>query len=465
MVVFAIIRTYSPKSVDFLWDNLWGWADTSSQRVRRTPCPFLSFEPTNAVCERASECGGHTEKGEALAQKIQRLTALKVARTNKPGLYADGAGLYLRVGRGGAKSWAFRFMLKGKPREMGFGSFTKVSLADARKKAGDARLLLSDGRDPLEARQEEQRQLTAAEKLATSRSMTFDQCADAYIGAHEASWKNDKHRQQWRNTLATYVSPVLGSVPVQDVTVELIMKVIEPLWKSKTETARRIRGRIEVILDWARVRGYRTGENPARWRGNIDHLLPARSKVRPVRHHAALPYTKIGGFMKDLRSVESTSAAALEFLILTAARTGEVIGTRWPEINLKDQIWTVPAERMKSRREHRVPLSSAVITILKRVACSEDGYVFSGRHPDTPLSNMALLMMLGRMNCGDITAHGFRSTFRDWAAECTNFPSEVVEMALAHVIEDKTEAAYRRGTLFEKRRLLMEAWASFCEAP
>ena len=224
-----------------------------------------------------------------MIQKIQRLTALQVARTSKSGLYADGGGLYLRVGRGGARSWAFRFMLKGRPREMGFGSFMKVSLADARKKASDARLLLGDGRDPLTARLEEQKQRTAAEKLSAARSMTFDQCAEAYITAHEASWKNDKHRQQWRNTLTTYVSPVLGSVPVQDITVDLIMKVIEPLWKTKTETASRTRGRIEVILDWARVRGYRTGENPARWRGNIDHLLPARSKVRVVKHHAALP--------------------------------------------------------------------------------------------------------------------------------------------------------------------------------
>jgi integrase len=397
-----------------------------------------------------------------MVQKIQRLTALTVARISAPGLYADGAGLYLRIGRGGAKSWAFRFMLNGRPREMGFGSFTKVSLADARKKATDARVLLGEGHDPIEHREQEDRQRAAAEKLAAARSMTFDQCAEAYVAAHEVSWKNEKHRQQWRNTLTTYVSPVFGSVPAQDVDIDLVMKVIEPLWSNKTETARRIRGRIEVILDWAKVRGYRTGENPARWRGNIDQLLPARSKVQAVKHHTALPYVEISAFMKDLRKIEGSSAAALEFLILTVARTGEVIGARWPEIDLKKQILIVPAARMKSRREHQVPLSSAAIAVLKRMQSLKSEYVFPGRASDTPLSNMALLMTLGRMNRGDITAHGFRSTFRDWAAECTNFPNEVVEMVLAHVIEDKTEAAYRRGNLFEKRRLVMEDWAAFC---
>jgi integrase len=400
-----------------------------------------------------------------MAQNIQRLSALAVARASKLGLYADGAGLYLRVGRGGAKSWAFRFMLNGKAREMGFGSFTKVGLADARKKAINARRLLSEGHDPLVHREEEEKQRAAAENVAAARSMTFDKCAEAYISAHEVSWQNDKHRQQWRNTLSTYVSPVFGSVPVQDVGIDLIMKVVEPLWSAKTETARRVRGRIEVILDWAKVRGYRTGENPARWRGHLDHLLPARSKVRAVKHHAALSYTEMGAFMQDLRKMEGASAAALEFLILTVARTGEIIGARWSEINLKDRVWVVPAARMKSGREHRVPLSSAAIAILKRMPGSKDDYPFVGQRPGAPLSNMALLMLLGRMNRGDITAHGFRSTFRDWAAERSNFAREVVEMALAHVVEDKTEAAYRRGDLFDKRRRLMDAWAEYCGKP
>ena len=400
-----------------------------------------------------------------MAKSIQRLTAMAATHASKPGLYPDGGGLYLRVARNGSKSWAFRYTLNGRPREMGLGGLTKVSLADARKKATDVRRALGDGLDPLTLRQEEEARQAAAAKLTAAHSMTFDKCAEAYVSAHEIAWRNEKHRQQWRNTLTTYVSPVFGSSPVQNVDIDLVMKVIEPLWSTKTETARRVRGRIEVILDWARVRGYRAGENPARWRGNLDHLLPARSKVRAVTHHAALPYSEIGAFMRDLRKMEGASAAALEFLVLTVARTAEIIGARWPEIDLKNSIWVVPAARMKSGRDHRVPLSSTTIAVLTRMASSKDDYVFPGRAPGAPLSNMALLMTLGRMNHGNITAHGFRSTFRDWAAECTNSPREVVEMALAHVIEDKTEAAYRRGDLFDKRRQLMDAWADYCGQP
>jgi len=396
-----------------------------------------------------------------MGQEIQRLTALAVTRASKPGLYADGAGLYLRVSRNGSKSWAFRFTLRGKPREMGLGGLTKVTLADARKKAADARLLLSDGRDPLDLRQEEDAKRIKEEKLAAARGMTFEKCAEAYIAAHEPSWRNEKHKQQWRNTIATYVAPVFGKTPVQDIDLDLVMKVIEPIWNTKTETARRIRGRIEVILDWAKVRGYRSGENPARWRGQMDQLLPARSKLNAVKHHAALPYSELPNFMDTLRAIPGDSAAALEFLILTAARTSEVIYAKWVEVDFKKKLWTVPGVRMKSRREHRVPLSSAAIEVLKRMENRKGQYVFPGRSPDAPLSNMALLMTLGRMNCADITAHGFRSTFRDWAAECTNFPSEAVEMALAHVIEGKTEAAYRRGDLLEKRRQMMDAWAEY----
>jgi len=396
-----------------------------------------------------------------MGQEIQRLTALAVTRASKPGLYADGAGLYLRVSRNGSKSWALRFTLRGKPREMGLGGLTKVTLADARKKAAEARLLLSDGRDPLDLRQEEDAKRTKEEKLAAARGMTFEKCAEAYIAAHEPSWRNEKHKQQWRNTIATYVAPVFGKTPVQDIDLDLVMKVIEPIWNTKTETARRIRGRIEVILDWAKVRGYRWGENPARWRGQMDQLLPARSKLNSVKHHPALPYSELPDFMKALRAIPGNSAAALEFVILTAARTSEVIYSKRAEIDFKKKLWIVPAGRMKSRREHRVPLSSAAIAVLKRVEEEKGEYVFPGRSPDAPLSNMALLMTLGRMNRADITAHGFRSTFRDWAAECTNFPSEVVEIALAHMIEGKTEAAYRRGDLLEKRRQLMDQWAEY----
>jgi integrase len=397
-----------------------------------------------------------------MAKEIERLTALAVTRASKPGLYPDGAGLYLRIGRGGSKAWAFRFMLDGKAREMGFGSLKKVSLGAARKKAIDARLMLSEGQDPLAHRQDARAKRAAAEKSASASSITFHDCAEAFIRAHEAGWRNPKHRQQWRNTLTTYVSPVFGRVSVQHIDVSFVMKVLEPIWNEKTETANRVRGRIEVILDWAKVRGYRTGENPARWRGHLDHLLPARSKVRRVKHHAALPYIEIGAFMKELREMSGVGAAALEFLILTASRTGEVIGARHSEIDFRARIWVVPAERMKGDREHRVPLSSAAVAVLRRMEGDSDGYLFPGRDGNTPLSDMALLMVLARINRGDITAHGFRSTFRDWAAERTNFPSEVVEMALAHAVESKTEAAYRRTDLFDKRRRLMDAWAEYC---
>jgi integrase len=397
-----------------------------------------------------------------MIQKIQRLTALAVSRVSNAGLYADGGGLYLRVGRNGSKRWAFRFMLNGRQHEMGFGGLNKVSLADARKKASDERLLLSEGRNPLIHKQELETQRTATEKLSAARSMTFDKCAEVYISAHEVGWKNEKHRQQWRNTLTTYASHVLGSIPVQDVETDHVLKVLEPIWNKKTETARRLRGRIEVILDWAKVSGFRSGENPARWRGHLSHLLPARTKVRTVKHHAALAYTEIHTFMKELRQAEGTAAAALEFLILTAARTSEVIYAHWREVDFKNQTWIVPPDRTKTHREHRVPLSAAATSVLSWAKELQGDYVFPGRLPKTSLSNMALLMTLGRMNRGDITAHGFRSTFRDWAAERTNFPNEVVEAALAHAIESKTEAAYRRTDFFEKRRQLMDAWAEYC---
>jgi len=284
-----------------------------------------------------------------MGQEIQRLSALAVTRASKPGLHADGAGLYLRVSRNGSKSWAFRFTLRGKPREMGLGGLTKVTLADARKKAADVRLLLSNGHDPLELRQQEEAKRVREEKLVAARGVTFDKCAEAYIAAHEPGWRNEKHKQQWRNTIGAYVTPVFGNTPIQDIDLDLVMKVIEPIWIKKTETARRIRGRIEVILDWAKVRGYRSGENPARWRGQMDQLLPARSKLNSVKHHAALPYSEMADFMEGLRAIPGHGAAALEFLILTAARTSEVICAKWPEVDLKKKLWLVPTARMKEQ--------------------------------------------------------------------------------------------------------------------
>jgi integrase len=396
-----------------------------------------------------------------MAHTLNRLTPRRVETAKLPGLYADGGGLYLRVGRGGAKSWCLRYMLDGKAREMGLGGLSKIGLADARKKASAQRLLLVERVDPLARRKAER----TAKRIEAARAMTFDDCAAAYIKAHEAGWRNAKHRQQWANTLTTYVTPVFGKVPVGDVNVAMVMNVVEPLWSTKPETAGRVRGRIEAVLDWAKAREHRNGENPARWRGHLSNLLPARSKVRAVKHHAALPYTEIGSFMVDLRARESTAASALQFLILTAARTNEVIGARWSEVDVGARMWTVPASRMKGQLEHRVPLTSAALAVLEPMLPHGGVFLFPSAKAERALSNMALLKMLEHMCRGDLTAHGFRATFKTWASERTNFPREIVEAALAHVLGDKVEAAYQRGDLFDKRRRLMDAWAEFCAKP
>jgi integrase len=389
------------------------------------------------------------------------MSGLAVTRATEKGLYHDGGGLYLQVTASGAKSWIYRYMLDGRAREMGLGPLHVIPLSEARTRAAECRRLRLDGIDPIEARKGQRDRA----RLEAATAMTFDACATAYIEAHQAGWQNAKHRDQWRNTLSTYAGPVFGALPVQAVDVGLVMKVLEPIWHMKPETASRLRGRIEVILDWATVRGYRKGENPARWRGHLDKLLPARGKIRKVEHHAALPYRDIPSFMIALREQEGIACQALGLLILTAARTGEVIGARWDEFDLDERIWTVPADRMKAGKEHRVPLSDAAIAVIERLKERRIGdFIFPGGRVGKPLSNMAMLKLLDRMGWGDLTAHGFRSTFRDWAAEQTNFPREVAEMALAHTIGDKVEAAYRRGDLFEKRRQLMEAWANFCRA-
>jgi integrase len=390
---------------------------------------------------------------------LNRLSAVEVKSIDRKGMYHDGGGLYLQVGARGAKSWIYRFMLDGRPREMGLGPVNVISLAAARKRAAECRRMRLDGIDPIEARQA----LRDQKKLEAAKSMTFDACAAAYIEAHRGSWRNQKHRDQWRNTLNSYASPFFGALPVQAVDVGLVMKVLEPIWQTKPETASRLRGRIEAVLDWAKVRGYRRDENPARWRSHLDKLLPARAKIQKVEHHPALPYDEIGEFTTLLQGAEGIAARALEFLILTAARTGEIIGAQWEEVDLEDKIWVVSAARMKAGREHRVPLSGAAVVILEQMKGIRQGdFVFPGGKKAKPLSNMAMLSTLKRLGRNDLSAHGFRSTFRDWAAERTNFPREVVEMALAHTIESKVEAAYRRGDLFQKRRQLMEAWALFC---
>lgn len=389
-----------------------------------------------------------------------RLTALAVARAHKkPGMHADGDGLYLQVTQSGA-SWIYRFMLKGRAREMGLGPLALCSLQQARAKALEARRLRHEGIDPIEAR----RTVRTAAQLEVAKAVTFKECTVAYLKAHQAGWKNLKHRAQWESTIAAYAEPIIGALPVAAIDTALVTKVLEPIWAIKPETASRLRGRIESILDWAKARDFRQGENPARWRGHLDKLLSARAKVQKVRHHAALPFDKLGDFMVALQAQEGTAARALEFLILTAARTGEVIGARWSEINFGAKTWTIPAERMKAGKEHRVPLSPRAIAILEAMkpeAVEPLGYVFGGKS-DMPLSNMAMSMVLRRMKRDNVTIHGFRSCFRDWAAETTNYPNHVVEMALAHSVGDKVEAAYRRGDLFTKRSRLMNEWAKFC---
>lgn len=397
-----------------------------------------------------------------MARVIGKLTALAVSQTRRRGYYSDGGGLYLQVSATGAKSWVFRFKEAGKLREMGLGPLHTIGLAEARRRAHDCRVARIDGRDPIEARRAER----AKAKLDAAKATTFRACAERYIAAHKAGWRSPKSLKAWEGTLAADVYPVFGELPVPSIDTALVMKAVEPIWTQKPETASRVRGRIEAILDWATARGYRPGENPARWRGHLENLLPKKTKVRPVEHHAALPYAKIGAFVVQLRRQEGVAAHALEFAILTAARTGEVIGARWDEISVAERLWTIPAGRMKGAREHRVPLSETALTIIGNMSAIRSGaFVFPGGKEGRPLSNMAFLMLLRRMGRDDLTAHGFRSSFRDWAAERTGFPAEVAEMALAHAVGDKVEAAYRRGDLFQKRRQLAEAWAKFCAAP
>ena len=395
-----------------------------------------------------------------LARVIHKLNALAVARANRRGYLADGGGLYLQISATGAKSWVFRYRHDGKLREMGLGATHTISLAEAQDAALQQRKARVAGEDPIAAR----KQARATARLASAKAKTFKEVAELYIDEHRAGWGNVKHAAQWTATLTAYAYPKLGALPVQGIDASLIHDVLAPIWSTKTETATRVRQRIEAILDYAAVRGWRAGENPARWRGHLDKMLPAPAKVAKPGHHAALPYGEIGPFMTDLRVRNATAARALEFAILTAARTGEVLGAKWSEINLAEALWTVPADRMKAKRDHRVALSEPALAVLRPLYDLRVGeWVFVGAK-GRPLSNMALLQLLKRMDRSDLTAHGFRSTFRDWAAECTDYPSEAVEMALAHAVGNKTEAAYRRGDMFEKRRQLMADWAGACEA-
>jgi integrase len=385
------------------------------------------------------------------------LSSASVAKLKRPGHYAVGDGCYLQIAAGGTRSWVLRFTLNGRSRYMGLGPYSLVSLAEARARARDARRLLLDKIDPIEARRAAHRQRL----LEMARGKAFRECAEAYIAAHEAGWRDPRSHRQWVQSLTTYVYPHLGDLSVAAIDTGLVVSVLEPIWKTKPETATRVRGRIESVLDWAKVRGLRDGENPARWRGHLDHLLPARSKVQRVKHFAALPYAELPALMAKLRDRQAVSAAALEFLILAAARTNEVLGARWDEID--SDVWTVPAERMKGGREHRVPLSAPAVAILRRRrALAQNDLVFPSRRPDRPLHNTTTLRLMRAFGIEEATPHGFRSSFRDWIGEKTSFPHEVAEMALAHAIQSKVEAAYRRGDLFERRREMMDRWGDFC---
>jgi integrase len=390
------------------------------------------------------------------------LTSKKVERTKTPGRYFDAHGLYLQVRNAVNKSWLLRYERDGKERWHGLGPVHAFNLKEARLRARKVRQLLADGVDPIDNRRAER----AARALEAAKAMTFKQCAEAYIAANEGAWKNAKHAAQWASTLKTYVYPHIGHLAVADVDTGLVLKCIEPIWRDKTETASRVRGRVESILDWATVRKYRTGDNPARWLGHLEHVLPSKGKLAKVNHHAALPYAELPDFIRRLREREGMAARALELAILTAARTGEIIGARWDEIDLDDKVWTIPAGRMKGGREHKVPLSERAIQLLRALPTEEGNpHIFIGPRPGSGLSNMSMTAVLRRMGHGDITVHGMRSSFRDWAAERTNYPNHVVEMALAHAVADKVEAAYRRGDLLKKRFALAEAWAKFCASP
>ena len=390
-----------------------------------------------------------------MARRLGRLKAGEITRLG-PGRHHDGGGLYLVVGQGAARSWVFRFRRDGKLHDYGLGPAHTIGLAAARQKAFDCRVALYAGSNPVE-----QRQAKRIERvLAAAKAMTFEDAAEQYITAHAAGWRDPKQERQWRQSLADYAFPVLGKLPVMAIDTALVMRAVEPIWVTKTETAGRVRSRIENILDWATSRGFRQGDNPARWRGHLENLLPAPRKVHKVEHHAALPYAEIGGLITDLRRQEAVPARALEFLILTAGRTGEVLGAQWDEIDLAERVWTVPAQRMKAGREHLVPLSDAAIAVLDAMAAIRvDEHVFPGRNGT--LGPQAMRRVLEGLRA-EISVHGFRSTFSDWAAEATGHSSEVREMALAHTIKNQSEAAYRRGDLFDKRRALMRDWAQRC---
>lgn len=390
--------------------------------------------------------------------KIDLLSATKVKSLKKPGDYLDGRGLYLQVRNQSSKSWILKYSMQKRAREMGLGSAFDFDLADARDMRDRYRKLVKLGVDPIEHRKTE----TAERTAEKAKAVTFKDAATRYIAANRSGWKNIKHASQWEATLKAYAYPTIGALPVQAIDTALLMKVLEPIWSTKPETASRVRGRIESVIAAAKARGEFKGENPATWKGHLDKLLPKTSKVRSVENHAALPYADLPAFVIELHKREGIAASALEFLILTAARTGEVLGATWDELDLRKSVWTIPDERMKNGREHQVPLSAPAVAVLERMSKITNGgnYVFFGQSSGRSLSNMALLVLLRRMERHDITSHGFWSTFRDWAAD-HGYQDAVAEAALAHTVPDAVVAAYRRTTFFELRKQMMDDWATF----
>lgn len=416
-----------------------------------------------------------------MARVSEKLTTIEIKKKllHKSGMYGDGKGLWLRVSKPMVASWCFRYMFDKKAHEMGLGRYSSddglkkdgITLKRAREKAAACRLLLVEGQDPLAEREA----VRAAQATSMAKKITFEECAQKYIEDHRAGWKNEKHAAQWSSTLVSYAYPIIGHLRVHEVDTGLVLDVLQQesenfgkeknLWNARPETASRLRGRIEAVLDWATARDYRQGENPARWKGKLENLLPHRSKVAGVKHHPALPYAEIGGFMAMIRENNSPAARAFEFCVLTATRTSETLGATFDEIDIENKIWTIAAERMKAGKEHRVPLSPRAIEIIKeQKQANSDNFIFRSRNGGQ-LSNMAMLMLLRRVKRDDLTVHGFRSTFRDWAGETTAHPREVIEHALAHQLKDKSEAAYQRGDLFAKRRVLMDDWAAACSMP
>lgn len=384
--------------------------------------------------------------------KINRLTARRVATLTEPGYHADGGGLYLQVTASGAKSWVFRYRFEGRRPEMGLGPLHVICLADARVAADAARKLVQAGHDPLAGRR--------AAAIATSSIPTFWEAAVAYIAERQAGWTNPKHAGQWTSTLETYAKPVLGNLRVDRIETDHVLAVLRPIWATKTETASRVRQRVEAVLDSVTVQKKRTGDNPARWRGHLAVILPKPTAVTKVENFAALPYAELPSFMAALRSRHGEAARALEFTIYTTARTGMTLGAVPREVDLAAGTWTVPWDRMKGKVEHTIPLSAPALALARHRM--DRSLLFPNDLTAEPLSENAMLALLKRMGYGHITVHGFRSTFKDWASEITDFPDDLSEAALAHRIRDKAKAAYKRGTMLEKRRAMMSAWAAYC---